>query len=278
MPHPISLASLTTQDLPTGPGVKINRQKEKAYYWLMIIISTVVWFLFFCSSTLMPQLAIEQQIGIVLSKIMMCCIYGLIFLCIQGLFIGNLVGNAVQVGPRQFPDIDERYKQLGAKLGMQRLPQLYIQQAGGLLNAFATRFLFRNFIVIYSDVLEMAYAEGEAAVDFILAHELGHHQCRHTGFWSQVYLLPAKFIPFLGTAYSRACEYTCDHMGAELVPGGLQPGMLALACGKKLYKRVNVEQYVAQIDENAGFWVWLHEKLSTHPNLPKRIRALQRRG
>ena len=47
-------------------------------------------------------------------------------------------------------------------------------QSGGLLNAFATRFSFRNLVVLYSDVMELAYEQGESAVDFIIAHELAH--------------------------------------------------------------------------------------------------------
>ena len=47
---------------------------------------------------------------------------------------------------------------------------VYVVEAGGVMNAFATRFLGRNFVVIHSDVLALAMEQGEAAVGFIVAH------------------------------------------------------------------------------------------------------------
>jgi Zn-dependent protease with chaperone function len=256
----ISLSALGDSHSPLTPNLaQIDRGKEKTYFWILVAISTLIWLF-----------AILSIVGIFYIGL-----FVLYFLFLHGLFVGNIMGNSVLVGTEQFPDIYERYITTANNMGFVSPPKLYILQSGGLLNAFATRFLGSDFIVIYSDVLEMAYEQGEEAVDFILGHELAHHHCKHTGFWSQVYILPGKLIPFLGTAYSRSCEYTCDHYGTVLTPEGLKPGILALACGKKLHRRVNLEAYIRQIEANSGFWVFLSEKLSTHPNLPKRIRKLQ---
>ena len=65
----------------------------------------------------------------------------------------------------------------------------------------------------------------------------------------------------------------------------MQPIMLAiwmlrkrpfpmLAIGKKLSSKMSKEAYVEQIREESGFFPWLSEKLSSHPDLPKRINAL----
>lgn len=145
-------------------------------------------------------------------------------------------------------------------------------QAGGLLNAFAARFLGRNFVVLFSDVLELAYAQGESAVAFVLAHELAHIKRRHLT-WRAV-LYPAMLVPFLGTAYMRACEYTCDRLAAYAEPAGAISGLLVLAAGKTLYGQVNVRAFDRQVDDDGGFWVRFAEMLSTHPNLPKRLRAV----
>ena len=83
-------------------------------------------------------------------------------------------------------------------------------------------------------------------------------------------------VPFLGEAYLRACEYTCDRYAAYYV-GNLEASkeaLVMLAIGKKLSGKVNQEAFVEQINEEQGFFAWVSEKLSSHPDLPKRINAL----
>jgi Zn-dependent protease with chaperone function len=151
-------------------------------------------------------------------------------------------------------------------------PDIFVLQAGGILNAFATRFLGRNFVILYSDVLALATQKGERAVSFVLAHELGHVKRKH--MTRRALLYPAMVFPFLGGAYSRACEYTCDRLGNALQPDGSVDGLLVLAAGRDLYTQVNSAEYSNQRETETGFFVAFSEILSTHPNLPKRVAAL----
>ena len=116
--------------------------------------------------------------------------------------------------------------------------------------------------------------EREEELPFVLAHEFAHIKRRHV--MVHLLLLPAMFIPLLGEAYLRACEYTCDRYAAYYV-GNLDAAKEALsmlAIGKKLSSKMSKEAYVEQIREESGFFPWLSEKLSSHPDLPKRINAL----
>jgi Zn-dependent protease with chaperone function len=197
----------------------------------------------------------------------------LLFLLVQrGLLIGWIRGNAVRITEKQFPDIFEMLRKESARLRMKRVPELYVMQAGGALNAFATRFVGRNYVVLFSDIMETAYEKGPAALSFIIGHELGHIKRRH--LLKSTLLLPSIFVPFLEWAYSRACEYTCDNIGKALSPAGANDGMLILAVGKQLYRKVNLSEYVTQLKSAGGFWVWFAEKFSTHPHLPKRLHNL----
>src|SRR5947199_10729534 len=90
----------------------------------------------------------------------------------------------------------------------------------------------------------------------------------------QLLLYPAMMFPFLGSAYSRACEYTCDRFGNALEPAGGVDGLLVLAAGRDLYTQVNAAEYGNQRDTERGFFVRFSEILSTHPNLTKRVAAL----
>jgi Zn-dependent protease with chaperone function len=142
-----------------------------------------------------------------------------------------------------------------------------------LLNAFATRFLGRNFVILYSDILALATEKGEKAVSFVVGHELGHVRRKH--MTRRALLYPAMAFPFLGSAYSRACEYTCDRFGNALEPAGGVDGLLVLAAGRDLYTKVNSAVFSGQCETETGFFVRFSEILSTHPNLPKRVAALE---
>ncbi|GHT59315.1 hypothetical protein AGMMS49531_03060 [Endomicrobiia bacterium] len=147
-------------------------------------------------------------------------------------------------------------------------------QHGGVLNAFATRFLYGDIVVIFSDILELAYAQGEDAVRFIIAHELAHVNRKHMSkslivFWGLI-------IPFIGSAYSRACETTCDNIAAYLSDKNPVNGLLVLLAGKKLYSKVKIDIFLQEAEKEKGFWSWLSEIRSSHPNLSTRIRNVSK--
>jgi Zn-dependent protease with chaperone function len=196
----------------------------------------------------------------------------LFYIVAHGHFVGHLRGNGVRVTARQFPVIHRLVERHAEALGLDPAPPVYVLQAGGVLNAFATRFFSREFVVLYSDVVSLAQERGEHALGFVVGHELAHIRRGHLKHrWIK---LPGYFIPYLGKAYSRACEYTCDRFSAESGPDGAIDGLLVLAAGKSLYRHVDAEVYAAQVDTDAGFWVWRAEIASTHPRLPKRVAAL----
>jgi Zn-dependent protease with chaperone function len=198
----------------------------------------------------------------------------LVGLILNGLFVGHVRGSAVRVSERQFPDVHAEVVRLARVLGMEEVPAVYVLQAGGTLNAFATRFLGRSYVVLFSDVVELARSQGEQALAFVIAHELTHHQRGHTG-WKRLLTLPAHWMPFVGSAYSRACEYTCDAHGADVCPEGAVAGLLVLAAGKQLYREIDPEAYARQSEQEGGFWVRFAELMASHPNLPKRVAAVR---
>lgn len=206
--------------------------------------------------------------------------YGVLFvlfgLFVHGLALGRVRGNAVRVSERQFPQLHRLATTHARRLGLKGVPAVYVMESGGLLNAFATRFLGRDFVIVHSDVLELALGQGEAAVGFILGHELAHVWRGHLKYrWLT---MPGRFMPYLGAAYSRACEYTCDRLGAYCQPEGGISGLLALAAGKQLHAHVDVREYAAQAQTDQSFWIRRAELVSSHPLLPKRVAALLKAG
>jgi Zn-dependent protease with chaperone function len=206
---------------------------------------------------------------------------GAFVLVAHALFLASVTGNAVRLSEEQLPDLHRRVVRASEKLGLDKPPDAYVIQAGGMLNAFATRLLSRNYIVLYSDLVDAGSSDGEKpadepdAVEFVVAHEVGHLALGHLK-WN-FFLAPIRFLPWIGPAYSRACEYSCDRCGHAVV-GDLDISSRALAmlaAGGKLARRVNMDAFVAQRQEASRFWTAVYELTSTHPLLAKRVAALR---
>ena len=194
-------------------------------------------------------------------------------------FITHLRGNAVRLGPRQMPELYERVRAIAGELGLRTVPDAYLVQAGGALNALATKFLRTNFIVLFSDLLE-ACGDNTQARDFIIAHELGHLRAGHLRWrW---FLLPGLFVPFLGTAYSRACEYTSDRCGASVTGNSAAAleGLCILAAGGRHARDVDQRTLAAQREDLNTAWMKIGRWLGTHVGLdagwPARARSAER--
>jgi Zn-dependent protease with chaperone function len=245
--------------------------KEKIYFVIKVILAVCGYLLLFS----LVKLIYTQGNAVAFFPILFYIVLILLYLFFRlGILTGYLQGNAVLVSKNQFPDIYQVVVEQSTSLGLKMIPSVYLLQNGGILNAFATRFFGSNYIVIYSDVLEEAFEDNIETVRFIIGHELGHIKRNH--MTKNLWLFPSFFIPFLNSAYSRACEYSCDNIGAALSPKGARSGLLLLASGKKLWKKVNTEAFLDQERySDGGFWFWFSEKVSSHPRLTKRIGRLQ---
>jgi Zn-dependent protease with chaperone function len=238
--------------------------KERIYFIISLIVSLFIYGVMFATFGTTSD---------VLFEIVFLMGFLIFQLIINGFFIGHIKGNAIRLSENQFPDVYNITKDLSEKMGLKKTPNIYIMQSGGVLNAFATKFLGRDFVIIYSEIFELAYEEGEEALSFVIAHELAHIKRRHIT-WSYL-LFPSALIPFLNLAYSRACEYTCDQYAAYYSSKEPLSGLLLLAAGKKLYKQVNVDDLLHYAVKDDGFFVTLSEVLSTHPHLSSRVHHIK---
>lgn len=221
---------------------------------IALVLSVVIWLVL-----------IFGTFGIALLYLLVFALFALVA---HSALIAHLRGNAIPINARQFPDLHARLQQCAAKLGMP-VPEAYLVNGNGVLNAFATKFLGRSFVALLSDVVD-SMEDRPDALNFYIGHELGHLRRNHQT-WSTV-LAPALFLPLIGAAYSRAREYTCDRHGLAVCdhPEDAQYGLVALAAGKRRWRSVNLAEYSESAAPSPGFWMSLHELVGDYPWLNKR--------
>jgi Zn-dependent protease with chaperone function len=248
--------------------------KERFYFGLMIALSLPIY-CFFGAWIYGYQVPAEYILVFRFYEFYFGLVLFYIFF-ISPLFLkGYLIGNSIKITEKQFPEYDAIIKKQAALLNMPKPPFAYVVQSGGVLNAFATRLIGKNYIVLYSAILNKANDAGKDAVEFIIAHELGHIKRNHLSFFLNLLILPARIIPFLYKAYSRAREYTCDSIGVALAPLGAEKGMVLLAAGKDLQDDVDVDSLIESYQQDKGFSTWLFEICSIHPLMIKRIQRIR---
>lgn len=232
--------------------------------------------------TEIPLLVVCIVISLLIYLVLVVSVIGLVYALFIALFLfvahaalmTHVRGSAVRLGPDQFPDLHRRVQEIAQRIGLENVHDAYLMQAGGMLNAFATRFLGAQIIVLYSHLLE-ACGDNAAARDMIIAHELGHLKAGHL-HWRWL-VAPAMAIPFLGTALSRAREYTCDRYGLAGAGdrSGAILGLTILSAGGKLAPGVNRQAFARQRQDLNTGWMTIGEWLGTHPPLTRRVAALE---
>ena len=193
-----------------------------------------------------------------------------LYLFAQSALIAHIRGNGVELSESQFPDLYAQFTACCTELRMEKPPQVYIMNGNGGLNAFATRFLGTQFVVLLSDVVD-AMSRHTDGVRFYIGHELGHLRMKHLS--GHLLRWPALWLPLLGAAYARARESTCDRHGlaCSSSPEGAARALAALSAGVERWQDIDVSSYRNQLSHTTGFWMSFHELLAGYPWLTKRV-------
>ena len=192
------------------------------------------------------------------------------YLFAQSALIARIKGNGVELSESQFPDLYAQFSACCDRLQIELRPRAYILNGNGSLNAFATRFLGHQYVVLNSDVVDAMNKQPDG-VRFYMGHELGHLRMKHlTG---HLLRWPVLWFPLLGAAYSRAKESTCDRHGSACCssPEVAARALAALSVGASRWEKLEVNSYLAQARQTPGFWMSFHELVSGYPWLAKRF-------
>lgn len=233
---------------------------ERPLFIISIIISILVWLV-----------VVIATFGVILVFILLGF---LSYLFMQSAFISFIKGTAVKITEEQLPDLYKQYLSCCDKLGIKSEPDIYMLHGDGIFNAFATRFLGRNFVILLSDVVD-ALEDEKGCLNFYMGHELGHIHRKHL-IWKSI-LIPSRILPLLGSTYSRAREITCDNYGFTCCedPHEAIRGLAIFAAGGKRWKTLAINRYTSQASDTSSFWMSFHELTSGYPWLVKRMARLE---
>jgi Zn-dependent protease with chaperone function/type II secretory pathway pseudopilin PulG len=200
-----------------------------------------------------------------------------LYLFIQSTLIAHIKGNGVELSEVQFPDLHAQFAACCDRLQMKTRPQAFILNGNGVLNAFATRFLGTQYVVLMSDVVD-AMGKHVDGVRFYIGHELGHLRMKHLS--GHLVRWPVLWLPLLGAAYSRARESTCDRHGLACSgsPEGAARALAALSAGAERWKQLDITAYLRQSNHSSGFWMSFHELTAGYPWLTKRAARVMDTG
>lgn len=239
--------------------MNLTYKYENKLFKILFVISIISWLLL---TSLTFGLALLYA-GIVLA----------IALVAHSGFISHIKGNGIKVSDQQSPELYQTFKDCCEKLEIQSIPELYIINSDGILNALATRFLKRHYVIIYGSIVD-ALSDNPEAMRFYLGHELGHIKQKHLSLRRIVW--PAIILPIIGPAYRRAQEYSCDLHGLYCC-NTLEDASFALnviAAGPTASKTVNTIAFGNQSKTTDGFWLSLYELVGHYPWLCKRIQHI----
>lgn len=182
------------------------------------------------------------------------------------------LGNAVRVHKNQYPEIYDSFSNHAEKLGVSRASLYIIQDP--YLQAF-TLGITHCTVVLASALVEQLSKE---ELEFVIGHELGHYKAGHTKL--STLFVPAGSTNVLSELifgfWNRRTEYSCDRCGLILTKDidSAISALIKLALGGRLYKKINIKGYVAQIKTAERRAVKFSELLGTHPLITNRIKNL----
>jgi Zn-dependent protease with chaperone function len=196
----------------------------------------------------------------------------------------RMLGTAVKVTDRQFPKVWKLGVRCAEVLRIP-IPTLYVSPNIGSLNAHTFGTTDDPYVVVNAALID--HLSDVELLD-VIGHECGHIQNNHVVYMTTLFFLKRAANMFLRwsvrpavmalNAWARRAEITCDRTGL-LCTRDLDASigcLVKLAIGsRKLYSDINLDEYLAQLEEVNRGPGRLDELMQTHPYLPKRVASLR---
>jgi len=244
---------------------ELRHPKEKLYRTLCLVFGGLIW--------------VGLLLGTMFTILVMLIPLALFLWIAQQFFQASIYGNAVHVTENQYSKLNKIASEVSSQLGIKDAPEMFVLNSEGLTNALAIKFLSGKYVMLFSNLVDLLWedTEREDKLRFVIAHEQAHHAAGHVNFWQSLIMKPAMLIPFLGAAYSRSCELTCDRIAAELVRNqeASTCALITLVSGsRELISETDKAAFIAQEARVPSVFGFYQEILSSHPRMTRRVIAL----
>lgn len=195
----------------------------------------------------------------------------------------QLLGNAVRVGPNQFPRVHKLVTRCADTLGITP-PTLYITN-NPTMNAMTFGTNDDSFIIVNSSLID--YFSDDELLS-VIGHEAGHIHNSHVVYLTALYYLKNMASIFLKwivypaelalSGWMRRAEITCDRAGLLCCKDVevSRSALAKLALGSmKLRDELNVDAFAEQYEEGKAGAGRYAEYTASHPWISKRLKALK---
>lgn len=246
----------------------LRHPKEQTYFGAGAVVGGIIWLIILFLS---------------FGTILIWGFFLAFFLWIFGQFLeAQLFGNSVRVSEKQYPEIYNIIQDCSKSLNLSIIPKVFIVNSNGIINAMAIKVLSKKYVLLYSELIDLMLLNkegiGTGELKMIIGHELAHHAAGHTSNFKNILLTPARYIPFFGNAYSRACELTADRIGAVFTKDSeaSKRALVAMVCGSKaLTDKTNIKSFLQQEESVPSIAGFISELYSSHPRMTIRIKELE---
>lgn len=133
------------------------------------------------------------------------------------LTVWRVLGNGIEVGPNQCPQLYRIVKEGSELLGLTSIPRTIILQGHGNFHlTVEKRLARRGLVVITSNVMDaLSTRSSSRELMMLVGQQLGHIRAGHYRFWFLRHVI-AKYVLFLYWAWWRRCQFTADKIGLML--------------------------------------------------------------
>ena len=189
-------------------------------------------------------------------------------------------GTLVRVSPRQFPELHDIAVMAAERLGGPPMP-VYVKRQSEM-NIYTLGLWQQPLIVLTSSLVDQMPLD---ALQFFIGREIGHIQAGHT--WLRTLLKPlGADIPIIGKLFNSVIfgdwmnrtEFTADRAGfiaCRSLTTSVST-MLKFGVGIRLYEKLDIREFLEQINEVRNVRGHLTEIIAEQPYLVQRIRSLVR--
>src|SRR5215467_8069556 len=187
-------------------------------------------------------------------------------------------GTMVRVGPRQFPELYELAAKCAERLSHPPVP-VYVKRQSEM-NIYTIGLWQQPIIVLTSSLVDQM---GPDNLKFFIGREIGHVAAGH--IWLRTLLKPlGADVPVFGKLLNSVVfgdwinrtEFTADRAGfiaCRSLTTAVST-MLKFGVGVRLFEKLDIKEFLDQVNEVSDVRGHLTEILAEQPYLTKRIRSL----